>query len=307
MSGIIQRSSRFYDDGEDTANYPVQHTLYKLDPNAISRSSRYLRDLCRVPGPNLSKQKSSDEAPIVLINAEPAEFEIFVALAYGRPPKVDHWVKGYDSIPPLLRLLELGRYFISPATKEIALSHLKPRSLYLPPAQLIHISFTYGVQFLFGPAFMRLVMMDLRDLTDQHVEWIGLRVYVALARLKEAIQQHRCILATEEPQFRKKTGDESPAHSAACTGYSGCEEDWHCAWWNGMGRFLLDGREPQTWTDSLRRFEDFKFGRMHPDCVKIMFEKVTGAGGYGHIFDMINSVAAQLKGEIVEQVDEDED
>ena len=62
----------------------VQDTLYRLDPNALSRSSDYLEGLLRAPGPDNKKQTSSEEAPIVLINVEKAEFEIFVALAYGR-------------------------------------------------------------------------------------------------------------------------------------------------------------------------------------------------------------------------------
>ena len=62
----------------------VNNTLYKLDPNAISRCSRYLAGLCQAPGPDNKSQESSDENPISLINVEEAEFEVFVALAYGR-------------------------------------------------------------------------------------------------------------------------------------------------------------------------------------------------------------------------------
>ncbi|KAJ6497290.1 hypothetical protein C8R45DRAFT_1128887 [Mycena sanguinolenta] len=308
MSSTAVRSSRFYDEGDGTGDYPVfqvNDTLYRLDPNALSRNSDYLEGLLRAPGPDNKKQMSSEEHPIVLINAENAEFEIFVALAYGRPPKENGWDRGSSSIPSLLRLLELARYFISPATKRVALSHLKTRAFHVHPAQLIHISFTHGAKLLFETAFRRLVLLDLRELTDQHVVWLGFKVYVALARLKEAIQQQRCILAAEGPQFRKTPRGEGPAHGATCTDNNSCGEDWHCVGWNGIGRFMLDGRNPQTWADSVQQFEDFEFGRMNPQCVKTMLDKVRGGGGYGHVFDMIDGVAAQLMRDIVEQDEED--
>ncbi|KAJ7736623.1 hypothetical protein B0H14DRAFT_2408323, partial [Mycena olivaceomarginata] len=100
---------------------------------------------------------------------------------------------------------------------------------------------------------------------------IGFMVYVALSRLKEAIWQHKCILASEEPEFDPVDG---PAHSPDCIDNDVCAGDWHAVWWNGMGRFLFDGRNPLTWTDSLQQFERMEFGQMHPGCVLIALESV---------------------------------
>ena len=30
------------------------------------------------------------------------------------------------------------------------------------------------------------------------------------------------------------------------------DEDWHAIWWNGMGRFLLDGRNPQPYGEAVK-------------------------------------------------------
>ncbi|KAJ6447562.1 hypothetical protein C8R45DRAFT_803350, partial [Mycena sanguinolenta] len=202
-------------------------------------------------------QASSDENPICLINVEEGEFDIFCALAYGR-----YNFLCSRAIPALLRLLEFGQYFMSAGTKEHALGMLRGRSYFLPAAQLVHIGFHYGSKTLFDLGFRRLVTVPLRELTDQHLDWMGFRAYVALARLKEAIQQQRFILASEEPQFH--------AADPLCANNQECGEDWHAVWWNRLGRFLLDGRRVLTWSDCVERFRKSEFGRMNVECVSRM-------------------------------------
>ncbi|KAJ7170520.1 hypothetical protein B0H12DRAFT_1246916 [Mycena haematopus] len=157
----VLRSSKFWSDKKDypifQSDIQVNDTLYKLDPNAIFRSSAYLEDLCNTPGPDNTPQQSSETAPICLINVDKSEFEIFISVAYGRPPTLEQWPRGSQAMPLLLRVLELGRYFISPATKELAFGVIKTRSYFLSPAKLINISLTYGSRFLFDAAFKRLI------------------------------------------------------------------------------------------------------------------------------------------------------
>ena len=142
------------------------------------------------------------------------------------------------------------------------------------------------------------------------MDLIGLPVYVGLARLLEAIQEHRHILAVEEPQFRDKEPlfgtfnvNEATPNSPSCRDNKGCAADWHQAWWNGMGRFLLDGRKPLTWTDSFEQFKEFEFGRMHAACISRMLDRAGKAEGNTHIFMMVDQVAAQLM-EKIENCDE---
>ncbi|KAF7361486.1 hypothetical protein MSAN_01181900 [Mycena sanguinolenta] len=307
---ILQRSSRFWIDKPGHPVFRLNNTLYKLDPAAISRSSPYLEGLCKAPGPGGTPQESSEAEPISLIQVDNAEFEIFLSIAYGRPPKAESWPHGSAAVPSLLRLLELARYYLSPATKEFVFEVLWTRRHYIPAAKLVNIGLVYGSKPLFKCGFGALASMRLRDLTSLDVDLIGLEVYVALARLIEALQEHRHILAAEEPQFRDGVqqlgnfdGNDTPAHSPSCRDNEACAVDWHQAWWNGMGRFLLDGREPLTWTDSFDQFKGFEFGRMDPLCISRMLARVKKADGNGHMFTMVDQVAAKLM-EKIENCDE---
>ena len=114
---------------------------------------------------------------------------------------------------------------MSQPTRELALHVIKTRSFYFPPAQLIHLSYEYRTRTLFATAFQRLASSALRDLTPEDVEWMGIGVYVALARLKEAVQQHRAILAAEEPEIHPIHG-----HSPDCGDKTACAQDWHSVW-----------------------------------------------------------------------------
>ncbi|OAX37998.1 hypothetical protein K503DRAFT_770914, partial [Rhizopogon vinicolor AM-OR11-026] len=51
-------------------------------------------------------------------------------------------------------------------------------------------------------------------------------------------------------------------HASNCREPVGCDEDWHAIWWNGMGRFLLDGRNPQPYGDAVKCFKNMQFGRV---------------------------------------------
>ena len=116
----------------------------------------------------------------------------------------EQWPPGSTALPLLLRVLELAHYFLSPGTRKLAFGVLKDRRHYLPAAKLVNIGITYGSKPLFKIGFERLASLRLRDLTSADVDLIGLLVYVCLARLLEAIQEHRHILGAEEPQFRDK-------------------------------------------------------------------------------------------------------
>ncbi|KAJ7487939.1 hypothetical protein FB451DRAFT_1362561 [Mycena latifolia] len=299
MDVVPQRSPKYYTDAVGHYVFIVQNTLYKLDIAALARSSEYFKNMFKMAP---VAESSSDTAPIGMIDSifEP-EFEAFVSLAYGRPPRADQWPKGSDANPLLLRLLELSRYFVSQPTRELVLNVIKSRSFYFTPAHLIQISYEYRTRTFFQAAFQRLASISLRDLKPEDIEKIGLVVYVALARLKEAIQQHRCILAAEEPQIHPIHG-----HSADCQDKAACARDWHAIWWNGMGRFLLDGRNPLTWTDSIQQFERMDFGEMNPDCREKMLEIAHGGDGNAYVFSLISSVSDELMGGIIEDKVEEE-
>ncbi|KAJ7683338.1 hypothetical protein B0H17DRAFT_1205203 [Mycena rosella] len=284
MALFPQRSTRFYNDTEGYQTLQVENTLYKLDAGALARSSEYFKNMFQTPGPtNGVKKTSFDTTPITLIDSVlVSEFDIFVSLAYGRPPRADQWPKGSEANPVLLRLLELSRYFMSQPARELALHVIKTRSFYFPPAQLIHLSYEYQTKVLFATAFQQLASSSLRELKPADIQWMGYPVYVALARLKEAMQQHRSILAAEAPEI-----DPIRGHSSECENKAACARDWHAAWWNG-------------------RFERMEVGEMNPKCRLKMMGIVNGGEGNSHGFDLISGVTEQLMGGIVEVVEEQE-
>ncbi|KAJ7621639.1 hypothetical protein DFH06DRAFT_1143649 [Mycena polygramma] len=277
MAAPLQRSVRFYSDRPDYHVIQVGTTLYKLDPTALARSSDFLKDLFLAPGPGGALQASSDENPIAMVpSVKEAEFEAFVLLAYGRPMTPAQYPRGALAVPMLMALLELGHYLLS-----------------FPPALLIHICFKYGTKMFFDTAFHKLATGSLRDLTLQDVEWLDLSVYSALARLMEGMQEHRCILAAEPPEFDKK-GIVGPPHTSDCKDNARCAEDWGRTWWNGMARFLLDGKNPLTYTESMDQFKRMDFGDMNAGCRYAMFDFVDSEVGNKHGYAMLAKVTAEL-------------
>ncbi|KAJ7229445.1 hypothetical protein C8J57DRAFT_1251855 [Mycena rebaudengoi] len=109
----------------------------------------------------------------------------------------------------------------------------------------------------------------------------------------EALQEHRRIVSTEEPPIKEHTNDYQ--------NNSACNRDWHAARWNEIGRFLLDGRHPLTWTEGIERFEKFEFGEMGQGCQTKMLDFVCGGEGYAHGYSMTDAVAKQLMNSIIEE------
>ncbi|KAK7057295.1 hypothetical protein R3P38DRAFT_3168804 [Favolaschia claudopus] len=307
---IPTRSARFYENIPGYLVFLVETTLFRVEPNTIYRSSEVLRDIADSPGPDGSRQVPSDANPIPLPPQVGAmAFEVFLRVVHADPPNMED----YDSetfAPLILSVLELGRFLISPVTKNHALQMIKARSYCFHPTLLISLSYQYRSRLFFVHAFRKLVAYDLRDLSYEQTDLLGMRVYVAFARLKESLAQHRAIIAAEEPLFAKETKDETggknikvgPCHHPGCKDHQSCEEDWHCVWWNGIGRSLLDGRNPLSWTESVKKLEAMHFGRMHLGCRQIILEYIEEdqLNGHGRVYDMIDAVSGMLLADIVE-------
>ena len=87
---------------------------------------------------------------------------------------------------------------------------------------------------------------------------------IALVYAKSALDEHTQLVACEEPVIL--------THAANCQDPTACQEDWHNIWWNGIGHFLLDGRNPQTFCDALKHFQEMQFGHMSQGCCNLMFQ-----------------------------------
>ena len=49
-----------------------------------------------------------------------------------------------------------------------------------------------------------------------------------------------------------------------------------------MGRFLLDGRNPQPYDDAVKRFKDMCFGRVSSGCKSRMFRIIDQRTAFGY-------------------------
>lgn len=203
------------------------------------------------------------------------------------------WPIASQANPLLLRLLELSRYFLSQPTRALALGVIKARQWGFNPSLMIQICFEYHTRILFSAAFHRLTSMYLRELTQDDIDNMGSHVYIALTKVKEDVQRHRQIVAAEEFPIEH--------HAYTCSDKAACERDWHAVWWNGMGRFLLDGRNPLTWTVAMERFEAFNFGEMDVECRATMLKLVRSGDAYCLGYDLVTVVANHLMEGIAEE------
>ncbi|KAG8213609.1 hypothetical protein J3R82DRAFT_10293, partial [Butyriboletus roseoflavus] len=85
-----------------------------------------------------------------------------------------------------------------------------------------------------------LVKARFDNLPSDEYNMVGSVVWATVLKAKEHIQLHCHIVACEPPPM---------VHVTACTNIDQCVVDWKQLWWNGMGHFLLDGRNPQPYKD----------------------------------------------------------
>jgi hypothetical protein len=63
----------------------VNETLYFLDAKTLSRTSVMFQEMFHMPmGRGIDGLEGTDEKPIVIPEVEEAEFDLFVAQAYGQ-------------------------------------------------------------------------------------------------------------------------------------------------------------------------------------------------------------------------------
>ena len=94
---------------------------------------------------------------------------------------------------------------------------------------------------------------------------MGLDVYAAFIYVKTRLDAYTCTVATEPPIM---------VHADSCSDHKGCAEDWVTVWWNGMGRLLLDAKNPHPFDEAMDCFKLLQFGRVGEDCKRHMFSDV---------------------------------
>ena len=191
----------------------------------------------------------------------------------------------HTSEATICHLLELGRFYDSKDARNHALKLLHPRRFSIPPAKLISLALKYHIKDVFCDAFNRLIPYRVNDLKEEDYELITYPVWMAFIRVKERLELHRRIVACEPPKME---------HASGCQDQQRCLDDWRQVWWNGMGRFLLDGRNPLTFYNAAQAFESLRTGAIHPDCWKTMLTVVRGGKAFDHERILIQRTAQGL-------------
>ena len=166
----------------------------------------------------------------------------------------------------LTRFLKLIRMFdCSDALRGYIANCIFQRGYIFHPSKLIYFSTEYNLPILFNRGFSRLCAIPLAKLKECHCLQLRSDVLAAYIRVMGRLDEHRRMVASEPPEMQ---------HSKACQDLSGCSEDWRIVWWNGMGRLLLDARNPHSYEDAMSRFKTLKFGWVTGACKQNMFDNV---------------------------------
>ena len=133
------------------------------------------------------------------------------------------------------------------------------------PSELVYFSIEYNIRKLFDCGFIHLCEIPLTQLKELHCLWLRPEILAAYIHVVGHKDEHCCMVAAEPPEMQ---------HCDTCEDLTGCSEDWHAIWWNGMGCLLLDGRKPHTFKAAIDHFKTLRFGWVTEGCKQRMFNSV---------------------------------
>lgn len=245
---------------QGTHIFLVENTLYKLHDDVLIAHSLTFKEMFE-HGVSLPLEGKSDECAIPLQDRK-ATFDLFLDHIYGHSRSVGS--ADTYSYEELRSLLELVQKYRCAETRRFAIDHIWDKRFTYHPANLIKLGHDFHIPQVFSRSFMNLLKIPLKEISKEHRLLIGEEVFVAFVYAKAMLDEHCRIVACEEPVIL--------SHASDCGNPTACQEDWHAVWWNGMGRFLLDGRNPQPFSDAIKRFREMQFGRMGRGCQQLMFQ-----------------------------------
>ncbi|KAG6328140.1 hypothetical protein ID866_10949 [Astraeus odoratus] len=115
---------------------------------------------------------------------------------------------------------------------------------------------------------------------------MGYEVYTGVAIAKTVLDEHCHLLAMEEPPIL--------SHANDCHDLVGCMKDWYGIWWNGMGCFLLDGRNPQLYDEAVKCFKELHFGQVSLGCKAQMFCIIDSKRAFDYADKFVDDICKQL-------------
>ncbi|KAN0092734.1 hypothetical protein V8E55_003518 [Tylopilus felleus] len=271
-SQVVRHPSHYFPTG--THIFRVEYMLYKLHSDFLATHSALFEDMFAIgdasTNSSIPVEGKSDLEPIVLEGEQQTAFDLFLDHVHGRSRSV-----GADETythEQLQSLLEFTDKYRCSMTRDFVIDHIWDQRFSYHPAELVQLGCRFNIPKFFQRGFKSLLVTPLKEINREHRLQIGNDMFIALMYAKSALDEHTRLVACEEPVIL--------THAANCQDPSACQEDWHNIWWNGMGRFLLDGRNPQPFCDALDRFREMQFGRMDQGCRNLMFQVLERGTGF---------------------------
>ncbi|KAG1757920.1 hypothetical protein EDB19DRAFT_1623036 [Suillus lakei] len=227
----------------------------------------------------------SDEKPIHLDDTMWEMFELFLEHTFGR------LCAGQYSIEELSNFLHFCNMYQCSHTWKFVISCIHSTHFHFHPTQLINLAIQYNTGAIFPFTFKQLVDTPITQLTAQHWELIGNNIFTTLVYVQAALEEHRHIVAAEEPKILMHTSD--------CQDPVACNEDWHTIWWNGMARFLLDRRNPQPYREAIKHFKDLQFGHVSGGCKELMLKIIEHGAAFSHTNQFVDEACTHLAEKLI--------
>ncbi|KAI6142426.1 hypothetical protein BKA82DRAFT_149068, partial [Pisolithus tinctorius] len=118
--------------------------------------------------------------------------------------------------------------------------------------EFVRLGCNFHILKVFTCSFKELLHFLLKEISKEHHWLIGEKVFIVVVYTKAMLNEHHKVIACKEPTILSHADDfQNPTV---------CQEDWHAVWWNGMGCFLLNGRNPQPYFDAIKHFHKMQFG-----------------------------------------------
>ncbi|KAF8124432.1 chitin synthase-domain-containing protein [Boletus edulis] len=257
---VVSRHPKYYFDDPGCHVFLVENTLYRLSMGNLGRHSQILADMFKTGGQD-PHQGRNDDHPIEIPQLPMSTFDLFVEHHFGYPRAgANRYTK-----EELQDFLEFCEKYECDVTKNFVVNRIEAASWRFHSAELMGLAMKYRLPSLFRIAFRTLTKMPLAKLTKGQRTLIGPDIALNVALAKCILDEQCRIIAAEEPPIL--------SHADDCQEPLACEADWHGVWWNGMGRCLLDGRNPQPYDEAVRRFKsEMQFGRVGKGCKEKMFQ-----------------------------------
>ncbi|KAG1863037.1 hypothetical protein F4604DRAFT_1929213 [Suillus subluteus] len=255
----------YFSDG--THIFRIGDSLFKVHASILGDKSLGFRDMFAASQDTQLEEVdgSADDKPIfVPLQVSENAFELFLSM------EADALKIPNDTV---IQLLELSDMYLCKDAPQPLLTQINTTYL------------KYNIKDFLPHAFECLVSACINDISDDECHAVGPIVWNTMFKVKERLDVHRRIIACEAPPM---------VHTGTCTKQKRFKEDWKQLWWNGMGRFLLDGRNPQPYKDAVERFEKLDIGEINPDCWKAVLFIVKGQSAFDHERKLITRTADNL-------------